>query len=99
MPLLFFTYLLQFMDKISLSTASILGVIQDTVNSSEVLSKVPYMSNRSQNLVNQEFSWLSSVFYVGYLAASFPASVLLVRLPLGKTIAVTVYGIDVSPNL
>jgi MFS family permease len=58
--------------------------------------------------VNQEFSWLSSVFYFGYLAASFPASVLLVKLPLGKTISITVYGIfviqfltlsnDVSPS-
>jgi hypothetical protein len=43
MPVLFFTYLLQFTDKISLSTAGILGVIQDTVSYSAVFSKIQYL--------------------------------------------------------
>lgn len=31
-----------------------------------------------------EYSWLSSLFYFGYLAWEYPTSRLLQRLPLGK---------------
>lgn len=43
------------------------------------------------NLHGQDYSWLSSIFYFGYLGAQFPASYLLQKLPIGKfTSAVTV---------
>jgi ACS family allantoate permease-like MFS transporter len=36
------------------------------------------------NLQGQQYSWLSSLFYFGYLAFELPASRLLQRLPLAK---------------
>ncbi|OJJ69079.1 hypothetical protein ASPBRDRAFT_57619 [Aspergillus brasiliensis CBS 101740] len=36
-----------------------------------------------------EYSWSSSIFYFGYLAFSYPASLLLVKYPLGKYLACT----------
>ncbi|KAJ5191248.1 major facilitator superfamily domain-containing protein [Penicillium cinerascens] len=78
MPVLLFTYVLQFMDKTSLANASVMGIIVDT------------------HLVGQEFSWLSSVFYFGYLFANLPVSVLLVKFPLGKTLGTAVYGPQTS---
>jgi hypothetical protein len=38
-------------------------------------------------LSGSDYSWASGIYYFGYLAASYPAAVLLVRLPIGKTIA------------
>ncbi|KAH6991399.1 major facilitator superfamily domain-containing protein [Ilyonectria sp. MPI-CAGE-AT-0026] len=72
LPLLFVTYILQFLDKTSLGNTAILGVIQDT------------------KLVGQEFSWLNSAFYFGYLVASYPVSIILVKLPLGKTMSISI---------
>lgn len=36
------------------------------------------------HLVGQDYSWLSSIFYFGYLIAQFPASYALQKLPIGK---------------
>ena len=36
-----------------------------------------------------QYAWTSSIFYFGYLAFSYPASVLMVRFPLGKYLACT----------
>ncbi|KAF4301535.1 Major facilitator superfamily [Botryosphaeria dothidea] len=38
------------------------------------------------NLKGQEYSWLGSIFYFGYLAAEFPTLWLLPKVPLGKYI-------------
>ncbi|KAJ9150456.1 Pantothenate transporter [Pleurostoma richardsiae] len=40
------------------------------------------------NLTGNEFSWCGSMFYFGYLAFSYPASLLMVRCPIGKYLAV-----------
>ncbi|KAJ4168957.1 hypothetical protein NW754_010889 [Fusarium falciforme] len=39
------------------------------------------------NLSGSQYSWASSIYYFGYLAFSYPASYLIVKLPLGKLIA------------
>ncbi|KAF4338412.1 allantoate permease [Fusarium beomiforme] len=39
------------------------------------------------DLVGSRYSWCSSAFYFGFLAFSYPASWLMVRLPLGKYLA------------
>lgn len=39
------------------------------------------------HLVGQDYSWASSIFYFGYLAASYPVAYLLVRLPVAKFMA------------
>ncbi|KAL2678814.1 hypothetical protein Neosp_009565 [[Neocosmospora] mangrovei] len=39
------------------------------------------------SLSGSQYSWASSIYYFGYLAFSYPASYLIVKLPLGKLIA------------
>ncbi|KAJ5802308.1 uncharacterized protein N7503_004758, partial [Penicillium pulvis] len=65
-PLMFITYMLNFMDKTILSSASVFGLKDDT------------------GLVGQQYSWVSSVFYFGYLGWSYPTTFLIARLPIGK---------------
>ncbi|CAG7922001.1 unnamed protein product [Penicillium olsonii] len=36
------------------------------------------------HLVGSEYNWSSSIFYFGYLIFSYPASLLMVKFPLGK---------------
>ncbi|ORY54995.1 putative MFS allantoate transporter, partial [Leucosporidium creatinivorum] len=66
MPLLCIVYLVQFLDKVSLSYASIMGIRQDT------------------NLDLSQYSWLGSIFYIGYLVGEWPTNYALQRLPLAK---------------
>ncbi|KAJ3495451.1 hypothetical protein NLG97_g3391 [Lecanicillium saksenae] len=69
MPLLLFSYALQFFDKTTLGYTAILGIQEDT------------------HLEGTDYSWVSSIFYFGYLVASYPASLAFVKLPLGKFLA------------
>jgi hypothetical protein len=39
------------------------------------------------NLVGKDYSWASSVYYFGYLVFSYPASYLIVKMPVGKLVA------------
>ncbi|KAJ5765471.1 major facilitator superfamily domain-containing protein [Penicillium odoratum] len=41
-------------------------------------------------LVGTQYSWVSSFFYVGFLAASPLASILLVKFPVGKVVVISV---------
>jgi hypothetical protein len=52
-------------------------------------------TDKTQELVGQQFSWASSVFYIGYLVASYPISLGFVKFPLGKYLSVLMY---VIPN-
>ncbi|KAF5001924.1 hypothetical protein FDECE_10805 [Fusarium decemcellulare] len=47
------------------------------------------------NLVGQEYSWLGSIFYFGYLFAEFPNLWLITRVPIGKYIGfcLTAWGV------
>ncbi|KAJ5793895.1 hypothetical protein N7457_000494 [Penicillium paradoxum] len=65
-PLLFTTYMFNFVDKTILSSASVFGLSDDT------------------GLVGQEYSWVSSVFYFGYLGWVYPTTLLIARLPAAK---------------
>ncbi|KAH8790754.1 putative allantoate permease [Hyaloscypha finlandica] len=42
------------------------------------------------NLQGQEYSWANSIFFFGYLAFTFPTSVLIVKFPIGKYVSITV---------
>ncbi|CAK4033125.1 MFS general substrate transporter [Lecanosticta acicola] len=46
-----------------------------------------YGLEEGTKLHGQQYSWLSSIFYFGYLAGQFPASYLMQRLPIGKFLA------------
>ncbi|KAI8948246.1 MFS general substrate transporter [Xylaria longipes] len=71
LPLLMGTYLLQYLDKSSINSASVFGLKQGT------------------NLHGQQYSWLTSLFYIGYLVAQPVAGYSLQRLPVGKFIGFT----------
>lgn len=42
------------------------------------------------HLVGQQYSWVNSIFYFGYLIAQYPSSVLMQKLPIGKYFGVMV---------
>ncbi|KAJ5949898.1 pantothenate transporter [Penicillium verhagenii] len=69
LPFMVVSYMLQFLDKQSLSQSSIMGFIVDL------------------KLTGNEYSWCGSIFYFGYLTLSYPASLLMVKLPIGKYLA------------
>lgn len=66
MPLLCLVYGLNYLDKTTVSYASIMGLKTDI------------------HITGQQYSWIGSMFYFGYLFWEYPTSRLLQRLPLGK---------------
>ncbi|KAF9883259.1 hypothetical protein FE257_003815 [Aspergillus nanangensis] len=48
-----------------------------------------YGLKEGTNLKGQDYSWLGSIFYFGYLIAQWPAGLALQRLPTGKFISIT----------
>ena len=65
-PLMCVIYGLNYLDKTTLSYASVMGIKKDL------------------NLVGDDYQWLGSLFYFGYLAWEWPTNRLLQRLPLAK---------------
>lgn len=68
-------YGLNYLDKTTLSYASIMGL------------KLPPSENKLKsgiNLTGDQYQWLASMFYFGYLAWEYPTTRLLQFLPLGK---------------
>ncbi|KAL3455250.1 major facilitator superfamily domain-containing protein [Aspergillus heterothallicus] len=43
------------------------------------------------NLHGQEYNWASGIFYIGYLAASYPISLGFVRFPLGRYLSCLIF--------
>ncbi|CAK7229776.1 hypothetical protein SCUCBS95973_007342 [Sporothrix curviconia] len=53
-----------------------------------ILSSASVFGLRTDNhLVGQQYSWVSSVFYFGYLGWEYPTSILIARLPIAKYLA------------
>ncbi|KAF3771126.1 MFS general substrate transporter [Cryphonectria parasitica EP155] len=50
------------------------------------------------NLQGQDYSWVSSIFYFGYLAWTYPTNILIARLPVGRymTANALVWGVVVA---
>lgn len=40
------------------------------------------------NLVGQQYSWLTTIFYIAYLTGEFPSNFLLQRWSLGKSLSI-----------
>ncbi|KAL7791489.1 major facilitator superfamily domain-containing protein [Trichoderma ceciliae] len=80
MPLMCIVYGLNYLDKTTLSYASIMGLKEDL------------------NLVGDNYQWLSSLFYFGYLGWEFPTNRLLQRFPLAKYSAfnIIMWGVVLS---
>ncbi|TVY80879.1 putative transporter [Lachnellula suecica] len=66
MPILCIVYGLNYLDKTTLSYASITGI------------------QKGIGLKGNQFSWLGSIFYFGYLGFEYPAVRMLQRFPLAK---------------
>ncbi|GAP90231.1 putative mfs general substrate transporter protein [Rosellinia necatrix] len=49
-----------------------------------------YGLKQGTNLHGQDFSWLGSIFYFGYLASQIPSGYLIQRLPVGRVVSITV---------
>lgn len=69
-PIMCLLYCFQFMDKMTTSYASILGLRQEL------------------KMVGDMYSWTGTSFYLGYLVFEFPASMLLQRFPVTKTVSI-----------
>lgn len=56
------------------------------------------MLTRPQNLQGQQYSWVGSIFYFGYLIWEYPTTLLIARLPTAKylTINTVFWGIVVA---
>ncbi|CZR51344.1 related to allantoate permease [Phialocephala subalpina] len=72
LPLLCGVFFLQYLDKQSLSYASVFGLITDL------------------KLKGTEYSWCSSIFYIGQLVSEYPFIYLMSRLPLAKFVGLTI---------
>ncbi|OKL61520.1 hypothetical protein UA08_03665 [Talaromyces atroroseus] len=72
MPLMCVVYGLNYLDKTTISYASIMGLETDL------------------HLVGNQYEWLGSMFYFGYLGWEYGANQLLQRMPLGKYSAVCI---------
>ncbi|KAJ5468803.1 hypothetical protein N7475_006555 [Penicillium sp. IBT 31633x] len=48
-----------------------------------------YGLKEGTHLKGQQYSWLSSIFYFGYLIAQYPAGLAMQKLPVGKFLAIT----------
>ncbi|KAK6366454.1 Allantoate permease [Lithohypha guttulata] len=66
MPIMCVVYGINYLDKTTISYASIMGLRTDL------------------RLQGDDYQWLGSMFYFGYLAWEWPTSILLQRLPLAK---------------
>ncbi|KAJ5692669.1 hypothetical protein N7462_002092 [Penicillium macrosclerotiorum] len=73
MPILCCVFGLNYLDKTTLSYASIMGIKHDL------------------HLEGDEYQWLGSIFYIGWLAWEYPTNRLLQRLPLAKYSAFCVF--------
>lgn len=57
-----------------------------------------YGMSQEVGLVNQDYSWLGSIFYFGYIAMEIPALWLLTRVRIGKFIGtiLVLWGITIT---
>src|SRR5258708_3289294 len=51
-----------------------------------------YGMKTDTHLVGQQYSWLGSIFYFGYLAMEFPTLWLLTKVPIGKFVGVCLFA-------
>ena len=68
-------YGLNYLDKTTLSYASIMG-LKLKASDNKLASGI--------NLQGDQYQWLGSMFYFGYIAFEYPTTRLLQVLPLGK---------------
>lgn len=50
-----------------------------------------YNMKADLKLIGQDYSWANSIFYFGYLVGEFPANYLIVKIPIAKLAAATLF--------
>ncbi|KAK3076486.1 hypothetical protein LTS18_012874, partial [Coniosporium uncinatum] len=85
MPLLCVVYGLNYLDKTTLSYASVMGISRS-------------QAQGGIGLVGDNYNWLGSMFYFGYLAWEYPTNRLMQYFPLGKYSAfnIIMWGVVLS---
>jgi len=71
MPIMCIVYGLNYLDKTTLSYASVMGIAETR-------------EKGGIGLHGDQYNWLASMFYFGYMAWEYPTNRMLQRLPLGK---------------
>ncbi|KAH9999763.1 MFS general substrate transporter [Xylariaceae sp. FL0662B] len=86
MPLLCIVYGLNYLDKTTLSYASVMGIKSDLhLDRITLFSRYESgLSFRSETTADFDDKWIASIFYFGYLVWEWPTNRLLQRLPLAK---------------
>lgn len=69
-----------------LASTVILAAVDKVIISNAAI----YGMTEDTGLVGQQYSWVGSIFYFGYLVAEFPAAYLVQRLPVAKFLAACV---------
>ncbi|SPO06348.1 probable permease of the major facilitator superfamily [Cephalotrichum gorgonifer] len=70
LPFLCVGYHLMYVDKQTLGSSAILGILEDA------------------HLNANQYNWLSSIFYLGYLVAELPQNLALQRFPVGRWLSI-----------
>jgi hypothetical protein len=86
-PILFVTYMLQYLDKNSINFSSVYGLQAGThlnPKSQQYSWLGMFTSLLLKAYMIYDLTPLGSIFYFGYLGAQFPAGYFLQRLPIGK---------------
>jgi MFS family permease len=95
LPVLWTLYLLQYLDKNGLNYVRFFlrwvynSAIERLLTFISASQASVYGLQTSLGLVGQQYQWLGSIFYFGYLIAQFPAGWLMQRLPVGKFLGFT----------
>ncbi|RFU29744.1 hypothetical protein B7463_g6600, partial [Scytalidium lignicola] len=67
---------------------TIVGAVDKVIISNAAI----YGMREDTHLVGNDFNWVGSIFYFGYLTFEYPAAILIQRLPVAKFFALTVFG-------
>ena len=89
-PILFFIYLLQYLDKNGINYASAYGLSEGTKLEGQDFSWLGMET--SHKLEDHTHEFKGSIFYFGYLAGQYPSGYLLQRLPIAKFLGFTTLG-------
>ncbi|KAJ7060462.1 MFS general substrate transporter [Mycena amicta] len=92
-PLMCILYWVQYMDKATLGSSSILGIKCDTQLSLslpvQTLTLLAY--RQATHLNTDEYNWLSTCFYLAYLVMEFPQNLALQRFPVAKWLSINIF--------
>ena len=93
MPVLFFTYMLQYLDKNSINFASVYRLLKDTHLHGQDYSWLS-AAYPAEFCFFKLINSAGSIFCFGYLTAQYPAGYAMQKLPLGKFLASATIGVS-----